>query len=73
MCNVHFLVRSLVLKSSLAILKCGLPVDMVGVEELPATFNNAEFDVVHQENNALVVKIKDGYKPAYILNNFLKR
>jgi len=45
----------------------------IGFEQLPEAYNSSEFDVVHEENNALVVKIKDGYKPASILNNFLKQ
>ncbi len=45
----------------------------IGFEELPATYSSTEFEVVHEENNSLVVKIKDGYKPASVLNNFLKQ
>ena len=45
----------------------------IGFEELPEKYNSSEFDVVQQENNSLVVKIKDGYKPASILHNFLNQ
>jgi ABC-2 type transport system ATP-binding protein len=45
----------------------------IGFEELPPTFDNTEYEVVYKENNALVVKIKEGYKPAAVLQNFLKQ
>ncbi len=45
----------------------------IGFEELPATYSSTEFEVINEENNSLVVKIKDGYKPASVLNNFLKQ
>jgi ABC-2 type transport system ATP-binding protein len=45
----------------------------IGFEELPATFDHTEFEVVYEENNALVVKIKEGYKPAAVLQNFLRQ
>src|SRR5437763_1201334 len=44
----------------------------IGFEQIPATYNSAEFEVIKEENNSLVVKINDGYKPASVLNNFLK-
>ncbi|HUS02056.1 MAG TPA: ATP-binding cassette domain-containing protein, partial [Chitinophagaceae bacterium] len=45
----------------------------IGFEELPATFDNTGFEVVYEENNALVVKIKKGYKPTAVLQNFLRQ
>ena len=45
----------------------------IGFEELPVTFDSTEFDVVQEGNNALIVKIKEGYKPSSVLNNFLKQ
>jgi ABC-2 type transport system ATP-binding protein len=45
----------------------------IGFDELPALTENAEYEVVKKEDNALVVKIRDGYTPSSILNNFLKQ
>jgi len=45
----------------------------IGFEQLPTTFDSTGFEVIHEESNSLVVKIKDGYKPASVLNNFLKQ
>lgn len=45
----------------------------IGFDNLPETIESTEFDVIDKENNSLVVKIKDGYKPATVLNNFLKQ
>lgn len=44
----------------------------IGFDELPATFDNTEYEVVYEETNALIVKIKEGYKLAAVLQNFLK-
>ncbi|HUS02217.1 MAG TPA: ATP-binding cassette domain-containing protein [Chitinophagaceae bacterium] len=45
----------------------------IGFEELPASFDNTEYEVVYEENKALVVKIKEGYKPAAVLQNLLRQ
>lgn len=45
----------------------------IGFEELPATFDSNGFEIIYEQNNSLVVKIKEGYKPATVLNNFLKQ
>jgi ABC-2 type transport system ATP-binding protein len=45
----------------------------IGFDQLPVTFDNTEFEAIHAESNSLVVKIKEGYKPASVLNNFLKQ
>jgi len=45
----------------------------IGFEQLPETINNSSFDIVEQEENALVVKIKDGFKPASVLQSFLQQ
>lgn len=43
----------------------------VGFEELPVTFDSSGFDIMQKENNSLVIKIKDEYKPSSILQKFL--
>jgi ABC-2 type transport system ATP-binding protein len=45
----------------------------IGFEELPPNVDNTEFEVIHEESKALVVKIKGGYKPTTVLHNFLKQ
>ena len=45
----------------------------IGFEELPGSFDTTEFEVIQEESNALVVKMKDGYKPTAVLHNFLKQ
>ena len=45
----------------------------IGFEQLPETINNPSFDIVEHEENALVVKIKDGFKPASVLQSFLQQ
>ena len=45
----------------------------IGFEQLPTTINDTSFDVVKQENDALIVKIKDGFKPLAVLQNFLQQ
>ena len=45
----------------------------IGFEQLPETINNTSFDIVEQEENALVVKIKEGFKPASVLQSFLQQ
>jgi ABC-2 type transport system ATP-binding protein len=45
----------------------------IGFEQLPETINDTSFDIVEQEENALVVKIKDGFKPASVLQSFLQQ
>ncbi len=44
----------------------------IGFDELPATYSGNEFEVIQKESNSFVVKIKDGYKPASVLNSFLR-
>src|SRR5437773_1767170 len=41
----------------------------IGFEQLPETINNTSFDIVEREENALVVKIKDDFKPASVLQS----
>jgi ABC-2 type transport system ATP-binding protein len=43
----------------------------IGFDELPERFNSSEFEVINNQNNSLVVKIKEGFKPASVLNYFL--
>jgi len=43
----------------------------IGFEELPGVTNSSSFDVVKQEDTALIVKIKDGFKPTDVLHDFL--
>jgi ABC-2 type transport system ATP-binding protein len=43
----------------------------IGFEQLPETLNARSFDIIKQEDASLVVKIKDGFKPADVLKNFL--
>ena len=45
----------------------------IGFEQLPETTVSSEFDIIKEENNTLIVKIKDGYKPSAVLQNFLKQ
>jgi ABC-2 type transport system ATP-binding protein len=45
----------------------------IGFEHMPASFDSTGFDVILQESNALVIKIKEGYKTSAVLNNFLKQ
>ena len=44
----------------------------IGFEQLPETFDSSGFKVINKEVNSLVIKINDNYKPALVLNNFLK-
>mgnify|MGYP001792109246 CR=1 FL=1 len=43
----------------------------IGFEQLPQTIDSSAFDVVEKTADALIVKIKDGYKTTDILKNFL--
>ena len=45
----------------------------IGFEQLPETINSIPFDIVKKEDTALVVKIKDGFKPTDVLQNFLRQ
>jgi ABC-2 type transport system ATP-binding protein len=44
----------------------------IGFEQLPETIDDVSFDIVNQEDSSLVVKIKEGFKPTDVLQNFLK-
>ncbi|MGN6540293.1 MAG: ABC transporter ATP-binding protein [Ginsengibacter sp.] len=43
----------------------------VGFDELPASFSSNAFDIVASHENSYSVKIKDGNKPANVLQEFL--
>jgi len=43
----------------------------VGFDELPEDFNSSAFEIVDSKENSLNVKIKDGNKPANVLQEFL--
>jgi ABC-2 type transport system ATP-binding protein len=43
----------------------------IGFEELPELTNASSFNVVKQENSSLIVKIKEGFKPTDVLQDFL--
>jgi ABC-2 type transport system ATP-binding protein len=43
----------------------------VGFDQLPEDFNSSAFEVVDSKENSLNVKIKDGNKPANVLQEFL--
>ena len=43
----------------------------VGFDELPEEFMSNSFEVVGSKSNFLNVKIKDGNKPAHVLQEFL--
>jgi ABC-2 type transport system ATP-binding protein len=45
----------------------------IGFEQLPETINADSFDIIKQEDTSLVVKIKNGFKPADVLQNFLQQ
>lgn len=45
----------------------------IAFEELPPTYDHTGFEVINEQNNAIVIKIKDGYKVSSVLNNFLKQ
>ncbi|MDQ6758048.1 MAG: ATP-binding cassette domain-containing protein [Bacteroidota bacterium] len=45
----------------------------IGFEQMPETIDSKGFEIIHQENTELIVKIKDGYTPSLILQNFLKQ
>jgi len=45
----------------------------IGFEQMPARFDSSGFDIILQESNALVIKMKDGYKTSSVLNDFLKQ
>ncbi|MEO6454202.1 MAG: ATP-binding cassette domain-containing protein [Ginsengibacter sp.] len=43
----------------------------IGFEQLPGIINDTSYHIVKQEDDALVIKIKDGIKPSEVLKNFL--
>ncbi|MGN6534027.1 MAG: ABC transporter ATP-binding protein [Ginsengibacter sp.] len=43
----------------------------VGFEELPQSFSSSAFDIIDSKENSFHVKIKDGNKPATVLQEFL--
>jgi ABC-2 type transport system ATP-binding protein len=43
----------------------------VGFDELPESFNTSAFEIVGSKENSFAVKIKDGNKPANVLQEFL--
>ena len=45
----------------------------IGFEQLPLTYEGNGYDVVKLEENALVVKIKEGHKPSTVLNDLLRQ
>lgn len=45
----------------------------IGFEALPETTAGGSYDIVRQEENALVVEIKEGYKPTAVLQHFLQQ
>ena len=40
---------------------------------MPANTTGSAFDVVQKNDNELIVKISEGYKPADVLQNFLQQ
>ncbi len=45
----------------------------IGFDKLPAVINESSFDVIKQEDDVIIVKIKDGVKPASVLQTFLRQ
>ena len=45
----------------------------VGFEKMPQSFSSSSFDVVNSKENSFNVKIKDGNKPANVLQEFLNQ
>ncbi len=45
----------------------------IGFEEMPEVLNSNVYDIIEQEDAALIVKIKDGVKPTAVLQNFLQQ
>jgi len=45
----------------------------IGFEQMPLNVNDISFDIIKQEDDALVVKIKPGFKPSTVLQNFLQQ
>ncbi|MEP6595019.1 MAG: ATP-binding cassette domain-containing protein [Ginsengibacter sp.] len=45
----------------------------IGFEQLPETANATSFDIIKQEDAALIVKIKESFKPADVLQIFLQQ
>jgi ABC-2 type transport system ATP-binding protein len=45
----------------------------IGFEQLPEKTDTISFEIVKQEDASLVVKIKEGFKPADVLQNFLQQ
>ena len=45
----------------------------VGFEKMPQSFSSSSFDIVNSKENSFNVKIKDGNKPANVLQEFLNQ
>ena len=45
----------------------------IGFEQLPTTLDNTGFEVIHEQGESLIIKIKESYKPSAVLQNFLKQ
>src|SRR5438067_10147 len=45
----------------------------ISFEEMPVNFTSPAFDTVRREDNSLIVKINEGYKPSSVLQNFLQQ
>jgi ABC-2 type transport system ATP-binding protein len=45
----------------------------IGFEEMPEVLNSNVYDIIEQEDAALIVKIKDGVKPTAVLQIFLQQ
>jgi ABC-2 type transport system ATP-binding protein len=45
----------------------------IGFDELPETINPTSCDIIKQEDTSLVVKIKEGFKPADVLQSFFNQ
>jgi ABC-2 type transport system ATP-binding protein len=45
----------------------------IGFDKMPEQINAVSFDIVKQEDETLVVKIKEGFKPADVLQNLLQQ
>jgi len=45
----------------------------IAFEQLPTTLDNTGFEVIHEQGESLIIKIKESYKPSAVLQNFLKQ
>ncbi len=45
----------------------------IGFENPPENMDSSSFDIIKKEDDAVIVQIKEGYKPADILKNFLEQ